>query len=316
MGDSSACEYAQRSHLGVLLHGRAVFPGKLLVQAAAPPRTLLTAGLVIDDLVLLQRCLLADRPGAGLPASLGASQLQAALDAYKAAPLDFNPKKKTFADELQAMFWGVDCCGTLGLVRTAPAWYWPLVLITLRVVQLGLCARALKLEILLGSWLAVSAPTEAAVPCLLAVQGCAAWRAGHLAVLDLRASICPWIFRHRCFEHLASRNQGASSRAIAREFLRRSLQKGAWIRLLAPAAAHLREQQLLEPEAELPDDEVFSTHPVAVAAATVPVYACAWRKEYKARVRINVAELEAFLREEARLAGRAAPDLPKHLNSI
>ena len=146
MGDSSACNYSQCSHLGVLLHGRAVFPGELRVQAAS-------AGLVIDDLVLLHRCLDSALPSRDGPPSLGASRLQAALDAYRAAPLDFNPKK-TFLDQLQAVFWGVDCCGSSGLVRAAPARHWPLVFITLRVVQLGLSTRAL-LESLLGSWVAV-----------------------------------------------------------------------------------------------------------------------------------------------------------------
>ena len=147
-GDSTACEFAQCAHLGVLLHGRAVYPGELLVQAAPPRRSLLTAGLVIDDLVLLQRCLAQPLDGSSLGPSLGAERLRAALDAYKSAPLEFN-EKKTFVDSLQAFFWGVDCCGRTGLVRALPARYWPLVLITLRVVQLGLASRAL-LESLLG----------------------------------------------------------------------------------------------------------------------------------------------------------------------
>ena len=90
-----------------------------------------------------------------------------------------------------------------------------------------------------------------------------------------------------------------------REFFRHTVQKGAWTRLLSIAAAYLRQQDLLEPESKLPDDEVFATRPVAVVAATVPAHSCAWRKEYRSHVRINVAELEAFLREEARLAGRS-----------
>ncbi|CAE7865877.1 unnamed protein product, partial [Symbiodinium sp. KB8] len=55
MGDSSACEFAQCSHLGVLAQARVVHPGELLVQASAPPRGLLSVGLVIDDLIILQR---------------------------------------------------------------------------------------------------------------------------------------------------------------------------------------------------------------------------------------------------------------------
>ena len=46
-GDSSACEFAQCSRLGVLLQARAVHIGELLMQAHAPPRGLLSIGLVI-----------------------------------------------------------------------------------------------------------------------------------------------------------------------------------------------------------------------------------------------------------------------------
>ncbi|CAE7770145.1 unnamed protein product, partial [Symbiodinium necroappetens] len=62
MGDSSACEFAQCSHLGVLAQARVVHAGELLVQAAAPPRGLLSVGLVIDDLIVLQRCLASQLP--------------------------------------------------------------------------------------------------------------------------------------------------------------------------------------------------------------------------------------------------------------
>ena len=60
---------------------------------------------------------------------------------------------------------------------------------------------------------------------------------------------------------------------------------------------------MLVPElCELPG-QCFSTHPIAEVVVTVPSYTCTWRKEYKARVHINVAEMEAYLCEEARLAG-------------
>eukprot|EP00439_Symbiodinium_sp_Y106_P000056 s9058_g1.t1 len=144
MGDSSACEFAQCSHLGVLVQGRAVYPGELLLQASSPPRSLLSIGLVIDDLVVLQRCWteqledLRARPGS----SLGARRLRSALSAYDAAKLRYSAKK-TFEEATQASFWGADCCGVSGLVRPNPARYWPLVLITARVLQLGLATRAL-----------------------------------------------------------------------------------------------------------------------------------------------------------------------------
>ena len=60
MGDSGACEYTQCSHLGVCLQGGVLSPGELLVHAAAPPRGLLSVGLVIDDLVCLDQVLTSD----------------------------------------------------------------------------------------------------------------------------------------------------------------------------------------------------------------------------------------------------------------
>ena len=57
MGDSSACEIAQCAHLGVCLRGQALHPGELLVHAGAPPRGLLSVGLVIDDLIFLEKSL-------------------------------------------------------------------------------------------------------------------------------------------------------------------------------------------------------------------------------------------------------------------
>ena len=47
MGDSSACEFAQCSHLGVCLAGDALRPGELLVYGAPVPRGLLSVGLVL-----------------------------------------------------------------------------------------------------------------------------------------------------------------------------------------------------------------------------------------------------------------------------
>ena len=319
MGDSSACEYAQCSHLGVLLQVRAPYPGELLVQSAPPPRSLLSVGLVIDDLVYLHRCL--DHEQDVGRASVGAERLHAALDAYRAAPLAYS-ERKTFSHQLQASFWGVDVCGVSGLVRTAPARYWPLTLITLRVVQLGLASRGL-LESLLGSWVAVFLLRRRLLSlvdlCFKAVmQGdpqtilrlspelCAELVSfvtlGVYAVLDLRASVLPEIHATDASSTWQAGVFAKVPGGVAQEFMRHSLQKGTWTRLLNPSAAYLHERGLLDPDDEAPG-ETFATHPVAVLAATVPAYSCSWRKEYSSRVHINVGELEAYLREEGRVAG-------------
>ena len=97
---------------------------------------------------------------------------------------------------------------------------------------------------------------------------------------------------------------------VVSEFQRFALQRGAWTHLLAPPAAWLKEHNLLEPEAELPGDTVFTAHPVAEMFARVPQYRTRWRREYKARIHINVAELGAYLHEEARIAGRVRSGRP------
>ena len=85
------------------------------------------------------------------------------------------------------------------------------------------------------------------------------------------------------------------------------MQKGAWTRLLSAPGAWLKEHGLLEVESELPGGDVFSALPLYVGLATCPRYTELWRKSYKSKVHINVAELQAFLREEAR-AGHRKPN--------
>ena len=331
MGDSSACEFAQCSHLGVLLQARAVCVGELLVQAAPPPRGLLSVGLVIDDLIIMQKLLASqvsalDVPPRQTEASL---RLDAALAGYDAAHLRYS-EKKTFRDRLQASFWGVDCCGRSGLVRANPARYWPLVLITVRVLQLGLATRAL-LESLIGSWVSVFMLRRRLLClvdlCFQAVRGGTAQTIlrlspelkgelasfvclGHLAIVDLRAQPLDSIIATDASSSWQAAVSAPVSSEVVAEFQRHSVQRGAWSKLLPPPAAWLKEHNLLEPESELPGDMVFTAHPVAVAAARVPVFEVRWRREHKRRMHINVAELEAYLHEESRLAGRVLSGRP------
>ncbi|CAE7600178.1 unnamed protein product, partial [Symbiodinium necroappetens] len=331
MGDSSACEFAQCSHLGVLLQARAVCMGELLVQAASPPRGLLSVGLVIDDLIIMQKLLasqVSDLEGP-LQQTQASLRLDSALAGYDAAHLRYS-EKKTFRDRLQASFWGVDCCGRSGLVRANPARYWPLVLITVRVLQLGLATRAL-LESLIGSWVSVFMLRRRLL-CLVdlsfqALRGGTPQTIlrlspelkgelasfvclGHLAVVDLRAQPLDSIIATDASSAWQAAVSAPVSSEVVAEFQRHAVQRGAWSKLLPPPAAWLKEHNLLEPESELPGDTVFTAHPVAEAAARVPVFEVRWRREHKRRMHINVAELEAYLHEESRLAGRVLSGRP------
>ena len=331
MGDSSACEFAQCSHLGVLAQARVVHPGELLVQASAPPRGLLSVGLVIDDLIILQRCLASELPAyAARPGSSEASvRLRRALAGYDSARLRYSDKK-TFEDKTQASFWGVDCCGVSGLIRANPARYWPLVLITVRVLQLGLATRSL-LESLLGSWVSVFMIRRRMLSlvelCFQAVRGGTPQSIlrlspelkaelasfvclGHLAVVDLRAQPLSTVIASDASSSWQAAVSAEVAPAVVEEFQCHSLQRGAWTKLLAPPSAWLKEHSMLQPEAELPGDLEFTAHPVAECLARVPQYATRWRRQYTRRMHINVAELGAYLHEEARLAGRVLSGRP------
>ena len=129
-------------------------------------------------------------------------------------------------------------------------------------------------------------------------------------MLDLRAPVLPSIIATDASSAWQAAVEASLPLEVAEEMLRHTLQRGAWTRLLSPPAAWLKQHSLLEPADELPGEVSYTAHPVAQAAAQVPSYRCLWRREYKNRVHINVAELGAYLREEARVAGRRSASRP------
>eukprot|EP00439_Symbiodinium_sp_Y106_P074686 s1878_g14.t1 len=311
MGDSGACEYTQCSHLGVCLQGGVLSPGELLVHAAAPPRGLLSVGLVIDDLVCLDQVLTSDL---------------AAIHAGKAAPLEVSPDK-VFRDQVKASFWGATVCGASGWLKPNAHRLWPLVFITLRTIELGLATRHL-LESLAGCWISVFVLKRRFLAAMdLIFKACCAGspntilrlspalRAelasfvvlGPLCSVNLRAQIDPTVSATDASSGWQAAVRAEIPVSVAQEAYRHSAQKGAWTRLLSAPGAWLKEHGLLNVESELPGGEVFSALPLYLGLATCPKYTELWRKRYKSRVHINVAELQAFLREEAR-AGHRKPD--------
>ncbi|CAE7946657.1 unnamed protein product, partial [Symbiodinium sp. KB8] len=322
MGDCAACEVAQCAHLGVCLRGGALHPGELLVHAAAPPKGLLSIGLVIDDLIFLEKAL-ASRVGDGLgkgEPSIGRLRLDAALDAYRRAPLKVS-EDKVFSDSTKASFWGITVHGVSGWVRPNPERLWPLVLITSRVVQLGLTTAQL-LESLVGSWLSIFLLRRRLLASMvhvfsavrglrpndiirlspeLAAELSSFMLLGPLTCVCLRAPVDETVTATDASSTWQAAVRAPVPSEVAREGVRQSIQKGAWTRLLADTAAWLREKDLLEPERELPGGIVFPAPPLYVGLACYPAYSELWRREYRSRVHINVAELEAYLREEVAL---------------
>ena len=97
MGDICACEFAEGSHLGLLLSCGALRKEELLRLRSPPPRGLLSIGVVIDDLVMLERVGKNSsvlQKSSLCESSLADERMQLVLEAYEKAGLPTNPKKE------------------------------------------------------------------------------------------------------------------------------------------------------------------------------------------------------------------------------
>ncbi|CAE7837456.1 DNAJ1, partial [Symbiodinium sp. CCMP2592] len=296
MGDSGACEYTQCAHLGVVARGGALLPGELLVHGSPPPRGLLSIGLIIDDLICLDRVVTSQLAGVleGTVPSVGHDRLQAALAAYREAPLEVSDKK-VFSNQVQA------------------------------TVEIGLATQHL-LESLAGCWISIFILKRRLLSAMsLIFDACAVGSAGTLVRLspelraelgtlallgpscavNLRAQVDPTVTATDASSSHQAAARAPLPQAVADEAYRQSVQKGAWTRLLAPPSAWLKSHGMLETSGELPGEEEYKALPLYCALAACPRYRELWCKGYKNWVHINVAELEAFLREERRAGARS-----------
>ena len=321
MGDICACEFAQASHLALLLRGGALHPHELIRLRAPFPRSLFTVGVVIDDLVMLERVVKKDFSHT---ATIADGRMNQVLPEYESWGLPLNAKKE-FRNQTCATFWGISVDGEKGLLRSNEARLWPLVLITIRVCSLGLVTQSL-LESLCGSWLsilmvrrrllslmslifsAISASDDPGnvirMSGALKSELMSFCLIGQLAVVNLRARTVSRIHATDASNWGMAAVSASVSRNLAKEALRFSLTRSTWTRLLAPGAALMYEKGLLDAEDQLPDEEAvpYRTHPFWNLLATAPTYRECWRLPHLRQVHINLAELSAHLREEKRIA--------------
>ena len=102
MGDLSACENAQAAHLGLILACGGCVEEELLQHGSPSPRGDLWLGVVIDDLVCLEKvCNKMMNPSR----SLACQRLEKIMLQYEKVKLPVNPKK-SFDDSHTASFWG------------------------------------------------------------------------------------------------------------------------------------------------------------------------------------------------------------------
>lgn len=324
MGDICACEFAQGSHLSLLFRCGALFPDELVRLRSPMPRTLLSIGVIIDDLVMLEKVL---RSYDGTSPTAADARMDLVLPEYEQWGLPTNAKKE-FRNQCCASFWGVSLDGDKGLLRSSETRLWPLVLVTLRICRLGLVTRSL-LESLCGSWLSIfmirrrllslvnlvfaaisaceepghvirlsgSLKSELLTFCVL----------GQLAVVNLRARTLTSIHATDSSSWGMAAVSAPLDKHLAREALRHSLSRSIWTRLLSPSAALLYAKGLLNEEGQIPNDEEqpYKTHPFWHLLATAPTYSERWRRPHLRQVHINISELAAHLREEKLLADEA-----------
>ena len=287
------------------------------------PRGLLQIGVIVDDLVALERCLRSDLDAiqVGALATAADERMERAVMGYAACGLERNPKKG-FRNEYLAKFWGVEIDGLKGVFRGSSSRLWPTMLISLRVACLGLATMNL-LETLAGSWIALLLPRRRMFCILDCIYGALAHSAPNtiirlsqamkdelvclaclapLAVMDMRAP-----HHHALVATDASLKCLAAVEAkvpepLCSELCRTAISRGRWANLLSPVAAWERQHDLLDPTEEIEDP--YAVHPFWELCARSLVYEELWRKRVDRPRHINILEARAHLAEEQRVAIR------------
>ena len=322
MGDKCACEYAQCSHVSILLQHGVCAQDELLCLRNPLPRGLLQVGIIIDDLVVLEKILRSRFESDAFEAiTLESSRRTAsAREAYEKVGLRNNPKKG-FEGSTSGKFWGIEIDGDKGFLRCAGSRMWPTMMITLRVASLGLATISL-LESLAGSWVALLGVRRrmfSILDCIFDPLGAGAnpkdvvrlsdamksellsiCILAPLAVVNLRAAYADFVSATDASSGCMAGVQAKVPVGVVTELSRHTLRQGVWTRLLPPEKAWLREHDLLAEDDELPA-EGYRTHPLWEVMARFPCYVEKWRKLARRRVHINILELKAHLEEERRL---------------
>ncbi len=321
MGDICACEFAQGSHIGLLLQSSTCIPSELVQHRKPFPQGPFSLGIVIDDMVMME--IVTKQWKRDMPTTIADTRMDLALSAYSSSGLPVN-LKKAFHNSDSATFWGVSVDGDKGTVRPNPHRLWLLILVTRRIAALGVSTLSLLESVAAGSWISIFT-TRRCFLCLMELIfdaiHCGAARStvirlspslkcelltyrilGPLVVLNLRAKTIGSIHATDASGWGMAGVSAELPVPLAKEAFRWSLTRSSWSRLLPPARAWLKAKGALDFRDELPEeDEFYDTHPLWKLLARVPLYSECWRRPHRKNVHINVADLAAHLREEAGL---------------
>ena len=144
MGDLLACEFSQSAHLALCLRYGVMQPLELLTLRTPVPRSKVIAGVIIDDLVVMEKLVKSCVGSRSHDLEGACARIKSAVDGYRHNKLEANIKKSFFNE------------GAAGPVRSSSFRSWPLVVISMKVANLGYASVKL-LETLAGAWISILA---------------------------------------------------------------------------------------------------------------------------------------------------------------
>ena len=307
MGDVNAVSFGQAAHVGLVLASGAAGVENLLTYRGRPPRDRLSLGVVIDDLLVLERTL---RTEIAATRGSGSRDVIAKIRAaYASAPLPRH-EGKGFLCKSEVEVWGAQLNGDAGWVRPNWSRLVPLVHITLAALRLPLMSVSL-LEILSGCWVA-SLSFRRRLLCLL-FEVYRAQRGREREDLfrpsvELRAELfCLACLAPLVRTDLRADDLGAGvcceiSEALAGELLRHSLTKGLWNRLLRPSDALLHAKGFLAPDEALPDGDCYRTSALWTQVNPSLPFRVLGSFRRPSWEHINIKQLESYLVVEEKLS--------------
>ena len=329
MGDCQAVEIAQASHTTLAGASGAIRDAELISRARPFPRTKVCGGLCIDDFFVCEQEPVSEHPPSHcsgpsvaeefLEDSEAYQRLQRLKRAYEFVGLQSHPEKEVVRAS-KFHVWGSEVDGVSGTYRAPVCKVLSLLNLTLSLVDLGYTSVAL-LESIVGMWSSVMQHNRRFY-CLLDLAYEMPHRFPRTSVVRMSRrlkqellTVCivaPFIhtnLRAPFVNELVMTDASSSKIAgvhasvpasVVQELSRFALRKGAWVKLLTPVQAWLRQR-------DLGDDDPFDT--LGVEHQSTPLFeevaqCLKFRTSFVAPARptehINISELRAIGAAEAR----------------
>ena len=325
MGDLNSVEFGQAAHLSLALGAGAIYPSELLTLRTKPPRGDIAGGIIIDDLVVFEKVSREAAALAGKGLSVGASRLRKAAAAYESEHL-IQSQAKTSVEARKTQVWGADIDGQEGVIRPPVERLLPVISLTIEIAKSRVVTKYL-LSVLSGFYVAVFQFRRRFMSLLEEVFKAPTWAGDHVALevwpalenelwtlallsplvhANLRASFCEEFSATDASDAWEAEVTTQLGPYLPEELARHTLQKSVWTRLLRPLDELRRVHGDLAPSEELPGEEELQGNPLWRTVLCSLQFEECWRERIRRKRHINVHELRAILRSEAR-RGRLSP---------